>query len=143
MPVAVRPAVEYGTGVVLLHLLVNLVHGTAHAKLHIQLGPAGMLFVLLVIGASPLLAMLLLWTSRRRFGLILLALSMAASLLFGLYNHFVAVSPDHVGRQAPGPWATTFAITAYVLLLTEALGTYIGLKFFFREAADASGIPPR
>jgi hypothetical protein len=53
---------------------------------------------------------------------------MAGSLLFGLYHHFVARGPDHVGYQMAGSWATTFAFTAYGLLLTEALGVYTGLR---------------
>jgi hypothetical protein len=34
--------------------------------------------------------------------------------------------PDHVGGQAPGPWGTGFVLTAYLLFLTEAMGTYTG-----------------
>ncbi len=121
--------INYGTVIVLAHLLVNIIHGVAHRELHIQLGPAAMLFVIGVIVLCPLLAMVLLWTSQKRLGLILLVLSMAGSFLFGLYNHFVAIGPDHVGKQASGPWGTTFALTAYLLLLTEAIGSYIGLHF--------------
>ena len=118
------------------HLLVNVVHGTAHLKLHIQLGPVAMLFVIGVVIVCPLLAALLLWTSRQRFGLILLALSMAGSFIFGLYNHFVAMGPDQVGRQPSGPWAIAFAMTAYLLLLAEVTGTYIGLHFLYRKAVN-------
>ncbi|MGH9670412.1 MAG: hypothetical protein ACRD3A_09900 [Terriglobales bacterium] len=114
-------------------MLVNIIHGAAHRELHIELGPAAMLFVIVVIVLCPLLAMLLLWTSPKRVGLVLLVLSMAGSLLFGLYNHFVAIGPDHVGKQASGPWGTTFVLTAYLLLLTEAIGSYIGLHFLHRK----------
>jgi uncharacterized membrane protein YoaT (DUF817 family) len=66
-------------------------------------------------------------------GLIFLTVSMAASLVFGLYNHFaVGWGPDHVGEQAPGPWGTAFVLTAYLLFLTEAMGTYMGLYFLYR-----------
>jgi hypothetical protein len=112
-----------------MHLLVNIAHGTAHLKLHIELGSVALLFVIVVIIVCPLLAALLLWTSQQRFGLILLALSMAASLIFGMYNHFVAIGPDRVGQQASSPWAIAFAITAYLLFLAEAAGTYIGVHF--------------
>ena len=125
----VNRTIGYGTVIVLVHLLVNIVHGLAHRELHIELGLAAMLFVICVIMLCPLLAMGLLWTPQRRLGLILLAFSMAGSFLFGLYNHFAAIGPDHVGKQASGPWGTTFVLTAYLLLLTEALGSYIGLHF--------------
>ena len=92
-----------------MHLLVNIAHGTAHLKLHIELGSVALLFVIVVIIVCPLLAALLLWTSQQRFGLILLALSMAASLIFAMYNHFLAIGPDRVGQQASSPWAIAFA----------------------------------
>ncbi len=125
--------VEYGTAIVLAHLVVNIMHGVAHRELRVELGPAAMLFVAGVILPCPLFAMVLLWASQKRLGLIILTLSMAASLVFGLYNHFAVRSPDHVGQQAPGPWGAAFVLTAYLLPLTEAIGTYIGLYFLYRR----------
>jgi len=85
--------------------------------------------VAVVILAGPLLAMALLWTPWQRLGFALLALTMAGSLAFGLYHHFVAMGPDHVGAQVAGFWGTTFIVTACLLFLAEALGTYIGVRF--------------
>ena len=59
-------AINCGTVIVLAHLLVNIIHGVAHRELHIELGPAAMLFVIGVILLCPLLAMVLLWTSQKR-----------------------------------------------------------------------------
>ncbi len=125
-------AVKYGTALVLAHLMVNIIHGTAHRELGVELGPAAMLFVIGVILLSPLFAMVLLWASQKRLGLVILTLSMAASLVFGLYNHFAVRGPDHVGEQAPSPWGTAFILTAYLLPFTEAMGTYMGLYFLYR-----------
>jgi len=125
--------VKYGTAIVLAHLLVNILHGVAHHELRVELGSAAMLFVAGVILLCPLFAMVLLWASQKRLGLIILILSMAASLVFGFYNHFAVKGPDHVGQQAPGSWETTFVLTAYLLLLTEAIGTYIGLYFLYQR----------
>jgi hypothetical protein len=130
-----RRAAGYGTAIVLVHLLVNLVHGAAHRELHIDLSAAEKLFVAVVILAGPLLAMALLWTQWQRLGLGLLALTMAGSLVFGLYHHFVAMGPDHVGAQVAGFWGTTFVFTACVLFLAEAVGTYIGVRFLYRAPA--------
>src|SRR5262249_2488755 len=123
-----RSLVRLATAVVLFHLIVNMVHGTAHAKLNILLGPAGTLFVLIVILILPIVAAILPWTSRQRLGWILLSLSMTGALAFGLYNHFWQMGPDHVGEQAAGAWATWFAITAYLLFLSEATGALLGLR---------------
>jgi hypothetical protein len=56
---------------------------------------------------------------------------MFGSLLFGLYHHFLAVSPDHIHSQPPGAWGITFVLTAYLLLITEAIGTYVGVHLLW------------
>jgi hypothetical protein len=66
--------------------------------LHFDLSATESAFVEAVILVGPLLAMALLWT-------------MAGSLVFGLYHHFVAMGPDHVGAQVAGMWGNTFVIT--------------------------------
>ena len=57
---------------------------------------------------------------------------MAASSVFGLYNHFLVRGGDHVSAQPPGLVGAAFAVTAYLLFLTEALGAALGL-YFLRE----------
>ena len=132
-----KPVAVYGTVIVIAHLLVNLAHGMAHSRLHIGLSPAGTLFVGGVILVCPFLAMALLWTSQRKVGLLLLGLSMTASLIFGLYNHFAVAGIDQVGRQGSGKWAITFAITAWLLAITEAAGIFFTLYFLAREKRHA------
>lgn len=51
---------SYGTVIIPVHLLVNIVHGLAHHELHIDLGGVPMLFVIGVIILCPLFAMVLL-----------------------------------------------------------------------------------
>jgi len=128
---------RYGTALVLVHLLVNMVHGAAHRALHIGLDTEEKLFVAVVIIAGPLVAMALLWTTRQHAGLILLALAMAGSLLFGVYHHFVAMGPDHVAAQPPGAWGITFVATSCLLALIEVYGAYAGVRWLFRPSATA------
>jgi len=132
----VNRANKYLTVLVVAHLFINIVHGAAHQKLHVTLPPAGMLFVMIVILLAPLLALVLLWTSQKRLGLLLLTVSMAASAVFGLYHHFLIRGADHVSAQPPGPAGTAFVVTAYLLLLTEALGAVLSL-YFLREKASS------
>jgi hypothetical protein len=99
-----KRAIKCGTAIVLVHLLVNIIHGTAHLKLRIWLRPGVLLFVIAIILICPLVAMVLLWASQPRFGFLLLALSMGSSLIFGLYKQFVAMGADQVGKQASGFW---------------------------------------
>ena len=117
----------------LAHLVINIVHGVAHRRLHVELGWVDTFFVISVILLCPLIAIVLLWASRERLGLILLTFSMAASFVFGFYNHFAVMSPDSVREQAPGSWGTAFVLTAYLLCVTEAVGSYWGFHFLFRR----------
>ena len=125
----VSPAAKYTTAIVVAHLLVNIAHGLAHPELGVGLSPPDSIFVIVVILIAPLLAMTLLWTAKKRPSLILLSLSMFGSLLFGLYHHFLEVSSDHVRSQPRNLWGMAFVLTAYLLLITEAIGTYVGVQF--------------
>jgi hypothetical protein len=128
-----RRATFWGTTIVFVHLLTNIAHAAAHLSLKVSLNLGDTAFVVTIILLCPLIAMGFLWTSRARMGLLLLAFSMGGSLLFGLYHHFVAEGPDHVGSHGLGLWAATFTISAYVLLVLEAIGTYASVHFLLRE----------
>ena len=126
----------YVTAIVGVHLLVNITHGLAHRELRVGLALPASIFVIVVVLIVPLLSMALVWTVKKRLGLILLTLSMSASFLFGLYHHFLALGPDHVDSQPWGPWGLVFGLTAYALLITEAIGTYTGIHFLWVAASD-------
>lgn len=125
------------TAIVVAHLLVNIVHGLAHRELRVGLAPLDSIFVIVVVLIFPSIAMALLWTAEKRLGLILLSLSLFGSLVFGVYHHFLAVGPEHVHWQPPNAWGTTFVMTAYRSLITEAIGTHVGVQFLW-IAPDSS-----
>ena len=127
----VSRAASYTTAIVVAHLLVNITHGLAHRELRVGLPPSGSVFVILVVLILPLVAMALVWTIKKRLGLFLLSLSMFGSLLFGFYHHFLVVSQDHIHSQPSSEWGSTFVLTANLLLITEAIGTYIGFHFLW------------
>jgi hypothetical protein len=115
------------TAAVLTHLVVSLIHGAAHAEAHVPLPPAANLFVFIVILAGPLAGLALTWPAER-IGSWLIAITMAGSFVFGLVNHFVFASPDHVAHVA-GPWRPVFATTAVLLAMTEAAGSGLAIRF--------------
>jgi len=117
--------------IVLAHLLISMVHGFAHAQANVPLSQAANLFVYLVILAGPLLGLLLAWKARSA-GSAVIAVAMAGSFVFGLVNHFVLSSPDHVAHVDP-QWRALFATTAVLLALTEALGFGLAIRVV-REA---------
>lgn len=124
-------AAKYATVIVVAHLFVNVMHGLAHSELRVGLPPSGSVFVIVVLLILPLIAMALVWTANKRLGLLLLTLSMFGSLIFGVYHHFLIVSSDHVRSQSASPWGFTFVLTAYLLLITEAIGAYTGIHFLW------------
>ena len=130
------------TAIVVAHLLVNIVHGLAHRDLGVGLAPLDSIFVIVVVLIFPLITGGLIWTAAKRLGFILLSLSMFGSLLFGLYHHFLSVSPDHIHSQPPSAWGMTFVLTAYLLLITEAIGTYVGIHFLWiaKETSNAANV---
>lgn len=114
------------TVAVLAHLAVMMMHGQAHAKLSVGLNAWQNSFVLVVIAIAPLVAMLLLWTRFARLGLLVLTVSMAGSLIFGVVYHYVVISPDHVSHLPAGDAQGLFRLTALLLILTELFGVVAG-----------------
>ena len=113
--------------VVVLHLLVSLVHGWAHGTAGISGNAASMAFVLIVIFAGPLVGLAWMWKNAVA-GARIIGITMAASLVFGLVNHFIIASPDRVDYVV-GHAETVFAVTAVLLVLTEAAGSVLGFSY--------------
>jgi hypothetical protein len=111
---------------VVAHLVVSIVHGTAHDGAHVPLTPAANLFVFIVILAGPLVGLALTWPAKR-IGSWLIAMTMTGSLLFGVVNHFVLPSPDHVAHVA-ADWRPLFTTTAILLVVTEGLGAGLAIR---------------
>ena len=112
---------------VVAHLLVSMVHGRAHEQLAVGLSNWQNIYVLTVIVIAPLIATILIWTRLARLGLVLLVISMAGSLIFGVAYHYVVISPDHVSHLPPGDAQGLFRTTALLLVLTELFGVVVGL----------------
>lgn len=121
------PAWIWLTAAVLAHLVVSIVHGAAHAEAEVPLSREANLFVYIVILAGPLVGLGLTWPAERIGGW-LIAVTMAGSLVFGVVNHFVFASPDHVAHVDP-QWRPLFATTAILLVVSEALGFGLAVRF--------------
>ena len=122
----------WAAAIVLAHLVVNIVHGMAHSRMQIGLSALGNAFVILVILIGPIAGLVLLWAGQVRKGAAIVAITMAASFLFGLCNHFVVSSADHVAHLPEGEWKSPFVVTAWLLLVTEAAGTVVGTALLRR-----------
>jgi hypothetical protein len=131
---------KIGALIVLLHLGVVLLHGSDHVLLAIEMAAWQTVFIELVIVAAPLVAAVLLWTRLQRAGVYLLAASMAASLIFGLWYHFIAAGADNVFAMPPMPGSAAFKVTAMLLAIIEAAGCLWGLQMLHSQySASAAG----
>lgn len=119
---------QYGTEIVVLHTLINGLHGLAHVEIPVALSLLQSSFVWVVIFLAPILAAILLWTRFYRVGSWLLLGSITGSLLFGLYNHFIVMSSDHVSQVAFAGWGLLFQVTAYLILIADGFGCWIGVR---------------
>lgn len=113
---------------VAIHLAVNLWHGNAHTELAIGLPPAKTVFVLVVILIAPVVAALLVWTRYAQAGVWMFFLSMLGALLFGVYHHYILVSPDNVAHLPSGSVdaRSAFITSAAALALLELAGVLYG-----------------
>jgi len=111
--------------IVVVHLVISVVHGTAHTRAQVALSQAQNLFVFIVILAGPLVGAALLWPAAR-LGTWVIMVTMGASLVFGVVNHFVLASPDHVAHVS-AEWRPLFATTAVLLAVTEAVAVGVAL----------------
>ena len=122
----INPVRRWLIAAVLSHLVISIVHGMAHTAAQVPLSRAANLFVFIVILAGPLAGLALTWPAER-IGSWLIAITMAGSFVFGLVNHFVFDSPDHVAH-VDRQWRTLFTTTAVLLALTEVLGTALAIR---------------
>jgi hypothetical protein len=121
-------ATRAAVALVYVHAGIFIIHGAAHARLHVALSTWAGVFVAMVIGIAPVAAIVLLKRGSRLKGAGTLATAMAASLLFGLWNHFFVHGGDHVAHVAGGPWRLPFQVTAGFLAVTEATGLIMALR---------------
>jgi F0F1-type ATP synthase membrane subunit a len=126
--------------VVALHLIATLWHGNVHQHLEVGLPLAKSIFVYVVILVAPIVAAVLAWTRYYTAGLWLFFISMLGALLFGVYHHYVLVSPDNIGHLPEGtPSAhSQFISSAAVIALLELIGSLYGaFSLGFRYSQDS------
>jgi len=136
----VSRAARFALIVIIAHAVISSLHASAHRSLNIELSPPQLVFIAIVIIVAPLAAGLLLWKGSRTAGALLLAFSMAGAFLFGVVNHFMFISPDHV-LHVPGlpgsPRVLMFQITAVLLALVEGIGVIAGIMALKRDGVRA------
>ncbi|WP_423743324.1 hypothetical protein V5735_09625 (plasmid) [Haladaptatus sp. SPP-AMP-3] len=117
---------ELSVGVTLgAYLVVNLAHGVPHVAVPVPLTPFQSTFVVLIVTLAPVVGFVLLWRGAERIGSAVFATSMVASLVFGVYYHFIVSNPDNV-HAVNGPWQSAFVTSAALVAIADAAGVAIG-----------------
>jgi len=117
---------------VVVHFLVAGWHGASHQMLPVPLSALQTAFVAIVIIALPLVGAALTYSRYLLPGAAIVFASMLASLVFGLVNHFIVVSPDNVWCIPQAPWRASFISSAVVVAASEAFGTCCGAWALWR-----------
>jgi hypothetical protein len=126
-----RGAGGWLTVVVLAHALVTLLHGRAHAIATVAPSTVSGAFIGIVIVAAPL-AGLAMTRYTGTAGHWTIACSLTGAFVFGLVNHFVIESPDHVAH-VPAAAAPLFSTTAVLLAMLEAVSCVLALRALRRR----------
>ena len=135
-----KKEVRFALWMIFAHYAVNAAHGAAHSQLAIPLSRSRELFIITVIGIAPLVAGMLIWRGITSVGGLLLAACMAGALVFGVWNHFVAISTDHVSHLpvvGSHLWRGVFRATAVLLVATNALGFWAGIRLAMRDSGSS------
>ena len=126
-----------GLALVIIHLVISTMHGTAHQSAAVTLNTFGYVYVLVVITLAPLVSAALLFTRLKKIGALLLGLSMFGSFIFGFWYHFLSHTNDSV-TEVLGPWHSTFLWTAIALAVIELAGTLLGLHLYRTASRSAA-----
>jgi hypothetical protein len=137
-----RFAAWLGTAAVVVHGIPLVLHSAAHMQLEIFLPSVlANIYIGVVLFGAPVVAAGLLCAGWIRSGGWLLLLSMLGSLIFEVYNHFMAMSSDHVSMVPAGTWGDIFRISAVASAITEVLGIAAGVVILV--AARQALSPPK
>ncbi len=119
--------------VVVLHALVNLVHGIPHVVVPVPLAPWQGVFIGTIVFATPLAGLWLAWRGRQRVGGMAVLLGGLGSFVFATYHHFFSETPDNVAAVT-GPWSLPFSMTAVGISLL-ALATAVAGGWLVRQSS--------
>jgi hypothetical protein len=114
-------------------LAASLLHGAAHVEASAALTPlppslSGVgIGVELFFSLGPLVALALLYTHWRRWGAILLVVTMLIALLWGFSGHFLFPGGDNVMTHMASPAAPAFLITSILVFLIPWAGVTVGV----------------
>jgi hypothetical protein len=122
---------------VILHLGLSAIHGLAHSRAKVFLSSASTLFVFIVILLGPIAGLVIQRAFQLRAGDWVIGITLAGAFFFGVANHFLIHSGDHVSQIAQ-PQRALFGITAVSLAITEFFGSAFAFSCAMRPPTQSS-----
>lgn len=120
-------------GVLGLHLVVSVAHGSVHGLAPVPQPPWQQALVLTTVFVGPIAGVALVRRGHP-LGVGLFTVSMAAGLLLGGILHFLVENPDHIHRVPANQWRPFFEASALGVFLTGTLGTLTGIWAWHRRS---------
>lgn len=116
---------QYGIAIVVIHEIVNGLHGLAHIKIPVPLSLIQSSLVLLVIFLAPIVAAISLWTRFYRMGIWFLLSALVGSILVSTYIHLIGMSPANISQVSWQGWGLLFYVTAILSFVIDGLGCWL------------------
>ena len=135
------------TELVVLHLWPSIRHGIDHGALQVELPANKGHFVLWVVLVLPLVATFALWTRWVLPSLWVVGLAFVAASAFGIYHHYVLISPDNIRHLPDGSehLHRAFISSAAWVAISETTTALItmGLALFWTRRKEGVQPEPR
>jgi hypothetical protein len=117
--------------IVVRHFIAVLWHLLLVVK--VQLGfPAFAPPLLILVNFIPVTGVVALANGFPKLAGSVIAIPLGIALVIGLYAHFLSPGTDNVFRMPPGELRLPFRISTVLLVLLEALGSWLGLRISAR-----------
>jgi hypothetical protein len=130
--------------IVLLHIILEIVHGEMHEKLEINLSSLQFAYVTLVIIFIPILSLIMILIKHIRFqhiGAILLVGSMLGSFIFGVIYHIIIPGSDNIFSANDDLWGLLFQFTAILLITINVIGVGLGIGLLAEDKSTSKYKP--
>jgi hypothetical protein len=122
--------------IIIAHVVVFIWHLFIAANIPPGLPSLQILTVAVAINAAPVIGLILLLLRIDRPAATLIFLPMALLFAIGAYEHFVSFGPNSVFGIPASEWASSFRVTAVLLIILELLGCWIGARSWMLQMRE-------
>lgn len=124
------------TTIILAHVAVFIWHLFVAANIPPGLPDVQILTVAIAINAAPIIGLILLLLRIYGLAAILIFPPMALTFAIGAYEHFASFGPNSVFGIPASAWASSFRVTAVLLIILELLGCWIGARSWMLQTRE-------